>query len=574
MRPDRRKRKSNGPTTRTGTLSTVAARYVWVRRIIPKVKGRSGLSVNSNPAVSVVIPVWNVEPYLRECLDSVVSQSIGPDRLEVLAVDDGSTDGSGPLLDEYAERYPQVRVFHESNSAGPGRPRNVGLDNAVGTYVFFLDADDYLGREALERLVGMAEKNGSDVVLGKMVGVGGRRVPGRAFRHTLDRAKLHQVYSTLSVLKMFRRSLIEQVGARFPEGLASNEDGIFTQRMYLVAKVISVVADYDCYYYRLRPGSQTRGGAGHTDLLRYLAIMSERMELLAESRPPGDDRERLMTTHIRAVLDGVGGRWRAHPAEDRQRIFQEAAALIKRWHTGQIQASLSPPHTLAAYCLEHGLSSELEDIVACRPRTAFGNPIFEGQRVFARYPHFRDGSGIPDDCFELTGRLRLRLRIHRLEVAGQSLAVSGEASLRYIGGSTTIILRRQRWGPELRFIPEVVPTPLLRDGIVSYPEAGFSMVIDLDTADNGRRLPNGAWDIDICVGRDGVSRTAPVEPAEGNSWAKPRVGARVTLRISRNRNVQLSIGQSATRRIPGLVAQAVRRRMRGEARTRGAAPGA
>lgn len=187
--------------------------------------------------------------------------------------------------------------------------------------------------------------------------------------------------------------------------------------------------------------------------------------------------------------------------------------------------------------------------------------------------HFRDGSGIPDNCFELTGRLILRQRIHRLEVVGQSLAVSGEAFLRYIGGSTTIILRRQRWGPELRFIPEVGPTPLLRDRAVSYPEAGFSMIIDFDTADNGRRLPNGSWDIEICVSRDGVSHTAPVEPAEGNSRPKPRVGAQVTLRISRNRNVQLSIGQSATRRIPGLVSRAARRRLHSEARTPGGAPG-
>ena len=114
--------------------------------------------MSADPTVSVVIPVWNVAPYLRECLDSVINQTIGLDRLEVLAIDDGSTDGSGPLLDHYAEQYPQVRVFHEANSGGPGRPRNVGMDNAAGTYVFFLDADDYLGVEALERLVGMAEK--------------------------------------------------------------------------------------------------------------------------------------------------------------------------------------------------------------------------------------------------------------------------------------------------------------------------------------------------------------------------------------------------------------------------------
>jgi glycosyltransferase involved in cell wall biosynthesis len=242
--------------------------------------------VSSGPVVSVVIPVWNVRPYLGECLDSVLSQSIGLDRLEVIAVDDGSTDGGGELLDQYAARHAQIRVFHEPGSGGPGRPRNVGLDHATSRYVFFLDADDYLGREALERLVSTAERNSSDVVLGKMVGVGGRLPPRHAFRRSVDRAKLHQVYSTLSVLKLFRRELVEEIGLRFLEGMAANEDGLFTQRVYLSGKVFSVVADYDCYYCRLRSGSQTRGGAGPKDLVGYLSNISQRIELLSRRDPP------------------------------------------------------------------------------------------------------------------------------------------------------------------------------------------------------------------------------------------------------------------------------------------------
>jgi glycosyltransferase involved in cell wall biosynthesis len=224
----------------------------------------------TSPDVSVVIPVWNVERFLPECLDSVLTQTIGRDRLEVVAVDDGSTDRSGALLDEYAARYPQVKAIHEPNSGGPGRPRNVGLDHATGTYVFFLDADDYLGSEALERLVAMAERNSSDIVLAKMVGVDGRMVPTRPFRRNLDRARLSQVYSTLTVLKLFRRSLIERVGLRFAEGLRGGEDGPFTAQAYLEAGVISVVADYDCYYCRLREGSQTKSGR-KSDLVAYMA---------------------------------------------------------------------------------------------------------------------------------------------------------------------------------------------------------------------------------------------------------------------------------------------------------------
>jgi poly(ribitol-phosphate) beta-N-acetylglucosaminyltransferase len=498
--------------------------------------------VNVDPIVSVVIPVWNVEPYLRECLDSVIGQSLGLERLEVLAVDDGSSDGSGAVLDEYAARYPQVRVFHEPNSGGPGRPRNVGLDHAIGTYVFFLDADDYLGREALARMVDMAEKNQSDVVLGKMVGVGGRLVPSSAFRRTRDRAKLSQVYWTLSVLKMFRRSLIESVGARFPEGLASNEDGIFTQRMYLSATVISVVADYDCYYTRLRPGSQTRGGGGRKDVSRYLSIMTERIELLASALPAGKKRDRLMAKHISAVLDGMGGRWLALPPEDRKRLFDQAAELVTRWHTDVIQNELAPPLRLRAYCLQHGLLSELEAVVNCRPRTAYDNPIIEGPRVFAGYPHFRDDSGIPDACFELTDRIRLRQRIHRLDVGGSNLRVSGEAFLRYVGGTTTIILSRRPSGPEYRFTPEPLPTPHLQDRNTTYRQAGFSAVIDLSTAADGRPLPPGIWDIGISVSRDAFSRRAPLQPPGVDGKQRTRADTQLALRVYRKGMATLQIG--------------------------------
>lgn len=212
--------------------------------------------------VSVVIPVYNVESYLRQTIDSVLDQTLGRNNLEVVAVDDGSTDGSAELLDSYAQSHPQVRVFHEPNSGGPGRPRNVGLDHARGRYVFFLDADDYLGIEALERLVAMAERNRSDVVMGKVVGIDGRFVARRAYRRTLDRAKLSDVYSTLAVMRLFRRSLIDRVGTRFDEKVEGGEDSPFTAELMLNADVISVVADYDCYYCR-EPSRQRNEASPH-----------------------------------------------------------------------------------------------------------------------------------------------------------------------------------------------------------------------------------------------------------------------------------------------------------------------
>ena len=131
----------------------------------------------SRPDVTVVVAVYNTMPYLTRCLTSLVEQTIGLDRLEIVAVDDGSTDGSGAELDRFAAAYPgTVKVIHQPNSGGPAAPSNRALDLATGRYVFFIGADDYLGPEALERLVAAADRYGSDVVLGRMVGVNSRYV--------------------------------------------------------------------------------------------------------------------------------------------------------------------------------------------------------------------------------------------------------------------------------------------------------------------------------------------------------------------------------------------------------------
>src|SRR5437763_445605 len=102
------------------------------------------------PEVSVIIPVYNAMPYLLTCLSSVLEQTIGRDELEVLAVDDGSTDDSVGQLRLLAAGWPGLRVFRQSHSGGPSRPRNLGLARANGRYVFFLDADDYLAPQALQ----------------------------------------------------------------------------------------------------------------------------------------------------------------------------------------------------------------------------------------------------------------------------------------------------------------------------------------------------------------------------------------------------------------------------------------
>lgn len=98
------------------------------------------------PLVSVVVPVYNAEPYLRECLDSLFGQTLK--EIEIIAVDDGSTDGSGKILDEFAARDRRLKVIHQEN-AGVSAARNRGIKAARGRYLTFVDADDRIDRQAL-----------------------------------------------------------------------------------------------------------------------------------------------------------------------------------------------------------------------------------------------------------------------------------------------------------------------------------------------------------------------------------------------------------------------------------------
>lgn len=123
------------------------------------------LTFSGQCAISVIIPVYNAAGTLKKCLDSVCEQSLEQD-LEVICVNDGSTDSSTDILKEYVKRYPQV-VFIEQENCGGAGARNRGLREAKGEYLFFLDADDFLPQGTLQKLLDDAQTSGSEIVIGK-----------------------------------------------------------------------------------------------------------------------------------------------------------------------------------------------------------------------------------------------------------------------------------------------------------------------------------------------------------------------------------------------------------------------
>ena len=203
--------------------------------------------------VSVVVPVYNTRPYLPECLDSLLAQDLPATDFEVVAVDDGSTDGSSEVLDSYAERHPNIRVIHQENSGWPGRPRNVGLAASRGRYVFFADSDDQLAPQALRRMCEFAQQHDSDLVVPKMVPLSGPSAPDYVWRRTQVDADLTRAIITLGPWKLFRRAFLDEHGLRFPEGKVRLEDGILVTEAYLTARRVSLLADYDYYLKRAQP---------------------------------------------------------------------------------------------------------------------------------------------------------------------------------------------------------------------------------------------------------------------------------------------------------------------------------
>ena len=112
--------------------------------------------------VSIIVPVYNVEPYIETCIQSLIRQTMG--NIEVILVDDGSTDRSGELCDQYAEADERIRVIHKQNG-GLSSARNAGISAAKGEYLLFVDSDDYVSASLVEKTVSCAEQNQADVVV-------------------------------------------------------------------------------------------------------------------------------------------------------------------------------------------------------------------------------------------------------------------------------------------------------------------------------------------------------------------------------------------------------------------------
>lgn len=210
-----------------------------------------------NPIVSVIIPVYNVAAYLPRCVESVLAQTLTS--IEILLVDDGSTDGSAQLCDEYATRDSRVHVLHQANG-GLGSARNAGLDAATGEHLAFVDSDDYIAPDMMERLYSALLNNNADICICGFqrtdengLALGENSHPSCVLSGTEALEKLYSPayqYFTIACNKLFKRDLFAAI--RFPLGKLF-EDGYAAFRYYYTSR--TVVCLPECYYFYCLRGS-------------------------------------------------------------------------------------------------------------------------------------------------------------------------------------------------------------------------------------------------------------------------------------------------------------------------------
>jgi len=266
--------------------------YCWLKldsKILENDK-KVGMMMNETPKVSVIIPVYNAEPYLRKCLDSVVNQTLQD--IEIICVDDGSTDNSLKILEEYKNLDSRLNIICQQNQYA-GVARNNGMARAKGEYLIFLDADDFFELSMLDKMYMYAKENNLDVTLCNADRYDNKKEKFLPMSWLLNRSYLpvkkvfnaHDVANYIFQItigvpwnKLFNRNFVEKLGIKFPNTPRSN-DTYFTFSVLALATRISVINEVFVHY-RVNTGTNLQASNEKTPTAFLTGLLGIKKQLI------------------------------------------------------------------------------------------------------------------------------------------------------------------------------------------------------------------------------------------------------------------------------------------------------
>lgn len=214
--------------------------------------------------ISIIVPVYNVEKYLNRCVDSLLNQDIDKNQYEIILIDDGSPDRSGIMCDEYSQKYSNIHVVHKTNG-GLADARNAGLDVAQGKYIMFVDSDDFIKENVLQKILSVAEHYNTEICVYKLLVLDENNnvIP---IKHPNQQFELYHIYDSEDVLytidissvcaALYSRDFINSHNIRFTKGI-THEDVDFNNRAYSLVNRI-LFTDILVYFYYWNPESLNR----------------------------------------------------------------------------------------------------------------------------------------------------------------------------------------------------------------------------------------------------------------------------------------------------------------------------
>ncbi|MPZ73201.1 MAG: glycosyltransferase [Nitriliruptorales bacterium] len=470
-----------------------------------------------DPTISVVVPIYNVEPYLAPCLNSIASQSYSD--LQVVMVDDGSTDGSAAIARDFASRDERFVLVQQENR-GPGAARNTGTERATGGLLGFVDGDDLLPREAYALLHASLQASGSDLVTGvvrRFAPFGTWRTKLTPFRRTVRRSHIRDnddlLMDRIVTNKLWRRSFWDKEGLRFPEGVLYED--VFPAFAGQVAAESADVLRDTVYWWRARSASTTQRRAvphGVRDRVQAVRAVGE---FMVEHGYPDLKRryERIvLATELQQFLD-VADQGTSEYRAALARHISEYLATVEAGVLEEIPAIQRLKYHLAS----RGLIDQLLDVLVFeRTRLRDAPTTVIGDERFGVYPYFEDPRlGVPRSVYRLRTELVATCGIHRLRWTRRTLTLRGYAYINHVdvaargAGEVTLAIRNRDTGAttqvRTRPVRDTEATLRAGQGAHRYDYAGFRATIDLSALDIPAK-GEAAFDVEAVVRAGALER--------------------------------------------------------------------